>query len=100
MSDTSMLPFETRQPPKRADIEFEIEIFTPAQARRCYPQQTPSIDAARTTHYAALTTPTPRGEFLCIIPLDGTLVPGTPEITRYLVQIAQEELARAWDEAA
>lgn len=97
--DTPRAPAQPKRESTAADMEFELEVMTPAQFRKSYPAQTQHlIDAARTTHYVCLTCDTRRGPFLCALPIDGHLVPMTPGFTKLCVETAQAELARRFAE--
>jgi hypothetical protein len=84
-----------------ADMDFELEFFKPIEIRS-HPQYRDRVahmmDAPATTTYCVATTMTRKGEFVCILPLDGVAALKSPDLARTLVTEAQKELARAWAE--
>jgi hypothetical protein len=96
LSDAPIAPDQSAE---RADCEFDLQFFTPDEIRadpRYRAQFRNMLDAPKTTTYCVATTPTRRGPFVCVIPLDGEVAMRTTGLTQYLVQVAQEELAREW----
>jgi hypothetical protein len=92
----------TASPPQpRADMDFELEFFSPTELRahpKYREQVKHMLDAANTTTYAVATCQTRKGPFVCILPLDGRVAMRTPNLAKLLVEEAQRELAREFAE--
>jgi hypothetical protein len=84
-----------------ADMDFELEFFKPSEIRS-HPKYRDAVahmmDAPATTTYCIATAQTRRGEFVCILPLNGIAALKSPDLARMLVTEAQKELSRAWAE--
>ena len=88
-------------PEPRADMEFELEFFSPLELRSHpkYRERTRHLmDAPNTTTYCVATCETRKGPFVVILPLDGRVAMRTPDLARTLIAEAQRELAREFAE--
>ena len=88
-------------PAPRADMEFELEFFSPLEIRSHpkYRDRTRHLmDHPDTTTYCVATCETRKGPFVCILPLNGRIAMRTPDLARTLVAEAQRELAREFAE--
>lgn len=99
------LPEMTARAPQspKTDIDFELEFFSPEELR-AHPKYRERIrhmlDAQATTTYCVATCESRRGPFVVILPIDGRRALQASNLTKTLIEEAQRELTRAWDEAA
>jgi hypothetical protein len=77
------------------DVEFQLLMLTPQQALSEFPD---IVHDEKTSVYAVASCDTSKGEFVCILPLDGRVAVMERDLAKKLVSAAYDELARKWAE--